>query len=173
MLQSTPNHANESSARKIDKKGDSQTAIVVGERLIAPTPDESMLHLSGIFGIGIDIIEIDRIKKAVERSGERFLKRVFTAEEISYCEGKHYPFSSYAARFAAKEAVLKSMGTGVAGGAGFADVEVYLEPGGAPGIKLHSAAAAIANKKGIVKILISLSHDQSRAIAFAIALKPM
>ena len=130
----------------------------------------SILRLSGISGIGVDIIEISRIKKAIESSGDRFLQKIFTSEERKYCEEKRLSYSSYAARFAAKEAALKAMGIGVAFGARFTDIEVYHETAGAPGIKLYNKTAKIAREKGIVEIKLSLSHDQNQAIAFAVAL---
>ena len=133
--------------------------------------DETLSLLPGISGVGIDIIEIERIEKAVQRSGERFLQRVFTAAERSYCENKRQPHSSYAARFAAKEAVLKALGTGLSSGASFTDVEVYQKSGGAPGINLYNNTAKLAEEKGITEIAISLSHNHNQAIAVAIAQK--
>lgn len=133
--------------------------------------DEMLLQLTGISGVGIDIIEIDRIAKAVEKGGERFLQRIYTTAERLYCEEKRQPHSSYAARFAAKEAVLKAMGTGVSGGASFTDVEVCQKQGGAPSINLHNKTAIIAQEKGITEIMLSLSHSRKQAVAIAIAMK--
>lgn len=123
---------------------------------------------AGLIGAGTDIIEIERIKQAVERGGNRFLEKVFTSSERSFCDVRKDRFSCYAARFAAKEAVLKALGTGLAGCA-FVDVEVQRPGGGRPEIKLHGAAAEIAKEKGIALILISISHNRQNAVAFAIA----
>jgi holo-[acyl-carrier protein] synthase len=126
---------------------------------------------TGISGIGVDIIEIGRIQKAVEKSGEKFLQRVYTPDEQAYCAGKRHPFASYAVRFAAKEAVLKALGAGVSGGYSLSEVEVVSLPGGKPIVKLHNNIAKIALEKGVEKVLLSLSHDQRQAIAFAIAIQ--
>ena len=123
---------------------------------------------AGLIGAGTDIIEIERIKQAVERGGDRFLERVFTPGERSFCDARKDRFSCYAARFAAKEAVLKALGTGLAG-CGFTDVEVRRPEGGRPEITLHGAAAEIAKEKGIAAVLISMSHNRANAVAFAIA----
>lgn len=122
----------------------------------------------GLIGIGTDIIEIERLKRASERSGERFLEKIFTPGERSFCDARSDRFSCYAARFAAKEAVLKAMGTGMAG-CGLADVEVTRTRGGRPEIILHGAAAEIAKNKGIAAVLISISHSRDQAVAFAVA----
>ena len=121
-------------------------------------------------GVGVDIIEIERIEKALECGGERFLQRIFTPAERSFCESKAIPHASFAARFAAKEAVLKALGTGLSSGTAFIDVEVYQKRGGAPGVKLYNKTAEMARGKGITKVALSLSHDRGHAIAFAIAL---
>ncbi|MDD2554667.1 MAG: holo-ACP synthase [Desulfotomaculaceae bacterium] len=121
-----------------------------------------------MIGAGTDIIEIARIKQAYERSGDRFLEKVFTPGERNFCNARRDRFPCYAARFAAKEAVLKALGTGLAG-CGFVDVEVHRTGGGRPEIKLHGAAAEIAKEKGIASILISISHNRENAVAFAIA----
>ncbi|MFX4262209.1 holo-ACP synthase [Pelotomaculum propionicicum] len=122
----------------------------------------------GIIGAGTDIIEIARIKQAYERIGDRFLEKVFTPGERSFCDERRDRFSCYAARFAAKEAVLKALGTGLAG-CSFTDVEVRRPDGGRPEVTLHGAAAEIAKEKGIASILISMSHSRENAVAFAIA----
>lgn len=123
---------------------------------------------AGLIGAGTDIIEIERIKQAFERSGDRFLERVFTSGERSFCDARKDRFSCYAARFAAKEAVLKALGTGLAG-CSFVDVEVRRPDGGRPEIILHGAAAETAKEKGIVSVLVSMSHNREHAVAFAIA----
>ncbi len=123
---------------------------------------------AGLIGVGTDIVEIERIKSAVERSGSRFLERIFTAGEREYCDSRKDRYSSYAARFAVKEAVLKAMGTGLAG-CSWVDVEVVRNSSGRPEIQLHGAAAEIAGSRGVQAVLISISHDRDRAVAFAIA----
>lgn len=121
-----------------------------------------------IIGVGTDIVEIDRVKLAVERSGRRFLERVYTPAEIAYCEARRDRISSYAARFAAKEAALKAIGSGLAG-CRWVDVEVSRSQGSPPGILLHGAAAALAAKRGIGSLHISLSHSRKFAVAFVVA----
>ncbi len=119
-------------------------------------------------GIGTDIIEIERIKKACQNS--RFLQRVFTPAEQQYCLKRTDPYPCLAARFAGKEAVLKALGTGLKG-CRFTDVEIMPEyQGGAPKVRLFGGAEAAAMQRDICKILISLSHDRSRAVAFAAAI---
>lgn len=121
-------------------------------------------------GIGTDIIEIDRVKKAVLKGGDKFLGRIFTAGEISYCSTRKNPYPCYAARFAAKEAVLKSLGTGL-NGCGWKDIEIYNLSGGAPGVRLSGRAANLAGRQGVGEVLLSISHDRGRALAFAVALR--
>lgn len=121
-------------------------------------------------GIGTDIIEIDRVENAVLKGGEKFLKRIFTTGEINYCSTRKNPYPCYAARFAAKEAVLKALGTGLTG-CGWTDIEVYSLPGGAPGVRLTGRAAKLAGMQGVTEVLLSISHDRGRALAFAVALK--
>lgn len=123
-----------------------------------------------IMGIGTDIVSVKRIERAAARRGDKFLKRVFTAKECSYCDGHRERWQCYAARFAAKEAVFKALGTGLAG-CRWTEVEVTRDAFGKPEISLSGGAARRARDRGIGKILISLSHDGDRAIAFAIAIK--
>lgn len=118
-------------------------------------------------GIGTDTIEIERITEAC--ANKRFLERVYTIAERDYCFNRKNPYPSLAARFAAKEAVLKALGTGLAG-CRFTDIEVVFEyAGGPPAVKLSGGALKVANEKGVDKVLISLSHDRTRAVAFAVA----
>jgi holo-[acyl-carrier protein] synthase len=127
-----------------------------------------IIPLAGFVGVGTDIIEIVRIKRAFERIGVRFLEKIFTPGEMSFCDAKKDRFSSYAARFAAKEAVLKALGISLAG-CRLGDVEVTRPDGGRPEIILHGAAAVMAKEKGIATVLISMSHNHDQAVAFAIA----
>lgn len=121
-------------------------------------------------GIGTDIIEIERFKNAVLKGGEKFLHRIFTASEIDYCRPRKNPYPCYAARFAAKEAVLKALGTGLAG-CRWTDIEIYRVSGGAPGVRLAGGAASRAQKQEITDVLLSISHDRGCALAFAMALR--
>lgn len=123
-----------------------------------------------IKGIGTDIIEIERLRHSVEKFSTRFLKRIFTSGELAYCGLRRDPFPGFAVRFAAKEAVLKAFGTGLAQGCGWRDIEVVTQPGKNPEVFLHGKVAILAAEKGICKILLSLSHDQERAVAFAVVM---
>lgn len=120
-------------------------------------------------GIGTDIVEINRVQQAAERRGQRFLRRIFTAGERLYCEGKKQKWQCYAARFAGKEAVLKALGTGLSG-CRWTEIELVSSASGQPRVLLAGAAAGIAARAGIGEVLISLSHDGSQAVAFAVAL---
>jgi holo-[acyl-carrier protein] synthase len=118
-----------------------------------------------IVGTGIDIVEVPRLAATLERFGERFLKRVFTAEEIRYCDSKANRAERYAARFAAKEAGLKAIGTGLRGGISWRELEVSREPGGRPMLSFHGIAATYANRLGARRFSLSLSHTAQHAIA--------
>lgn len=123
-----------------------------------------------IDGIGADIVEIERIKRVAERKGERFLKRVFTKAELTFCLSRRDPYPCLAARFAAKEAVFKALGTGLAG-CRWTDVEVVRTGASAPEVVLNGNARDKAEKAGFSRIMLSISHDRGRALAFAIAAK--
>jgi holo-[acyl-carrier protein] synthase len=118
-----------------------------------------------IVGTGIDIAEVQRIRQAIERFGERFLRRVFTDEEMRYCDAKANRIERYAARFAAKEAAMKALGTGWNHGIRWRDVEVRRQPGGRPTILFHGKAAEFAARLGAVHGALSLSHTAEQAIA--------
>jgi holo-[acyl-carrier protein] synthase len=118
-----------------------------------------------IVGTGVDIAEVPRVAAAIERFGERFLKRIFTENEIRYCESKANRVERYAARFAAKEAALKAIGTGWKRGVAWRDVEVTREPGGRPTMTFHGKAAEFAGKLGMKRAHVSLSHTAEHAIA--------
>jgi holo-[acyl-carrier protein] synthase len=113
-------------------------------------------------GVGIDIVEVARIERALNRFGQRFLQRVFTPGERDYCSRKAHPSQSLAARFAAKEAVLKAMGTGLSAGISWTDVEVVNSQSGKPEVRL---SPALLRKIGNKKILLSISHTKELAIA--------
>jgi len=118
-----------------------------------------------IVGTGIDIVEVPRIAAAVERFGERFLNRVFTAGEVRYCRSKQNAMERFAARFAAKEAGFKAIGTGWRHGVTWQDVEVGREPGGRPTIFYSGKGAEFAAKLGVRRASLSLSHTAEQAIA--------
>ena len=118
-----------------------------------------------IVGTGIDITEVSRIREAIERHGERFLKRIFTDGEIQYCESKANRIERYAARFAAKEAGMKAIGTGWNHGVRWRDIEVARKPGGRPTLLLHGKAADFAAKLGASNIALSLTHTEAEAMA--------
>lgn len=121
-----------------------------------------------VLGLGVDIVEIDRMKLALERT-PRLKERVFSADERWYCEHKAKPWIHYAMRFAAKEAVLKALGTGFSG-MRFCDVEVLREEKGRPVPRLSGRAAERAEELGIVEMHLSLSFTHSTAVASAVAI---
>ncbi len=118
-----------------------------------------------IGAIGVDLIEIDRVVRLVEEYGERFLHRVFTESELSWADGRR---ERIAGRFAAKEAVLKVIGTGLAEGISWREVEIIAGSKGAPVVYLSGVAAERAAEAGIGKIHISISHDKEQVVAFAV-----
>src|SRR6202167_2009579 len=118
-----------------------------------------------IVGLGLDIAEIDRIEAAIKRHGTPLLERLFTPAEVSYCERHKNPFERYAARFAAKEAAMKALGTGWSRGVRWRDIEVVRPKGQRPTIQFHAEAAAIAAKLGVKNAALSLSHTAEQAIA--------
>lgn len=118
-----------------------------------------------IVGTGIDIAEVPRIAESIARFGERFLHRVFTEGEIKYCDAKANRVERYAARFAAKEAAMKALGTGWNHGVRWRDIEVRRQPGGRPTIAFHGKAAEFAEKLGTRNIALSLTHTEDQAFA--------
>ncbi len=118
-----------------------------------------------IVGTGIDIAEVPRIRQSIERFGDRFLQRVYTEGEIKYCDSKVNRAERYAARFAAKEAAMKALGTGWNHGVRWRDCEVVRMPGGRPSISFHGKAAEFAARLGVKNAALSLSHTAEQAIA--------
>jgi holo-[acyl-carrier protein] synthase len=118
-----------------------------------------------IIGLGVDIAEVPRIRATIERRGELFLRRVFTANEIEYCERFKNKFERYAGRFAAKEAAMKALGTGWRGGVRWVDLEVVREQSGRPTMALAGEAAKIATRLGVKHISLSITHTESEALA--------
>ncbi|MGA2414208.1 MAG: holo-[acyl-carrier-protein] synthase [Candidatus Sulfotelmatobacter sp.] len=118
-----------------------------------------------IVGTGIDIAEVPRIRQSIARFGERFLQRIYTPSEIRYCDSKANRLERYAARFAAKEAAMKALGTGWSRGVRWRDCEVARQPGGRPTIIFHGKASEIAAKLGVKHASLSISHTAEQAIA--------
>ncbi len=117
-----------------------------------------------IYGIGVDLIEVERIQKQLSRS-DRFINRIFTPDEIKYCEAKKNKAQNYAARFAAKEAFFKALGTGWRGGLAFNQVEIVNDSLGKPEIRLHGKAEELIAERGITNICVSLTHLKDIASA--------
>ncbi len=124
-----------------------------------------------IVGLGTDIIEIVRIGQMVERHGEQFLQRVFTEEEVRYCQRRKECYQHFAGRWAAKEAVMKTFGTGWTRGVGWKDIEVTTKRSGQPIVTISGSARDYAEKLGIDEVLVSISHCRAYAMATAIALR--
>jgi len=123
-----------------------------------------------LFGIGIDVVETARVQSSIDEFGERFLNRIFTEAEQAYCNKHKRSVLHYAARFAAKEAVSKALGTGIGKDVSFTDIEVVKKPSGEPNIELNGNAALFAKKNGIELIKISLTHAEHYAAANAVVL---
>jgi holo-[acyl-carrier protein] synthase len=123
-----------------------------------------------ILGIGTDIVECLRIAQIIERHGELFINRVYTDHEIRYCRSRKAVTQHFAGRWAAKEAVLKAMGTGWRRGISWRDVEVRNVPSGKPVISLRGGARSVVEQSGIREMLISISHCRSHATAYAVAI---
>jgi holo-[acyl-carrier protein] synthase len=118
-----------------------------------------------IIGSGIDLVEIKRIQQSLERYGQRFLNRVYTAAEQAYCMRKRKSAESLAARFAAKEAGAKALGTGISRGVNWLEIEVSREPGGRPTLRFHGRAAEIARYLGVAHTALSLTHTAELSMA--------
>src|ERR1700742_1036184 len=123
-----------------------------------------------IVGIGTDIVECLRIAQMIERHGELFITRVYTPHEIEYCQSRKQSTQHFAGRWAAKEAILKALGTGWRKGISWRDIEVRNEPGGKPIVGRRGGARDVVVQLGIREMLISISHCRSHATAYAIAL---
>jgi len=118
-----------------------------------------------IVGLGLDIAEIDRIEAAIARHGAPFLERLFTPREVAYCESHKGKYERYAARFAAKEAAMKALGTGWSRGVRWRDIEVTREPSGKPTLRLEGVASEIAERMGVRNISLSITHSGNLALA--------
>jgi holo-[acyl-carrier protein] synthase len=126
--------------------------------------------MNNVIGIGTDIVECDRIADMIEKHEDGFVSKVYTAWEIEYCGKRKAATQHYAGRWAAKEAILKAMGTGWAKGIQWTDLEVRNAMGGAPSVFLTGVAAELCESTGISEIKISISHSKSYATAFAVAI---
>jgi len=120
-----------------------------------------------ILGIGIDIIEVDRIEKIIQKFGERFLTRCFVQSEIVYCQKMKCSAEHFAARFAAKEAVSKAFGVGIGNLLSWKNIEIEKRTNDAPQVYLHKRGLSLAKEKGVSNILVSLSHCKKYAVAQA------
>jgi holo-[acyl-carrier protein] synthase len=118
-----------------------------------------------IVGIGIDVAEVKRIRAVIESQGERFLRRVFTPDEVAYCERFKNKYERYAGRFAAKEAGMKALGTGWSRGVRWVDVEVVRHHGARPTLELKGEARKIADRLGVKHVAVSITHTVEQAIA--------
>lgn len=122
-----------------------------------------------VLGVGTDLIETKRVQDSIDRFGERFLERIFTAGEIDYCNRKRNSAESFAARFAAKEAGAKALGTGISRGVSWKEFEVRRETSGRPTLHLSGRAAELAEAMGVRKIQLSLTHSRELAMAVVVA----
>jgi holo-[acyl-carrier protein] synthase len=121
-----------------------------------------------IVGTGVDLAEVSRIRASIERFGAKFVERIYTAAEIAYVERKANRFERYAARFAAKEAGMKAIGTGWRHGVTWRDFEVANLPSGRPTLRLHGVAARVAEKLGVRRVSLSLTHTAELGMAHVI-----
>ena len=121
-----------------------------------------------VLGIGVDLVENARIEHSLERFGERFLHRVFTAGEIEYSQSMKYPARHLAARFAAKEAVSKAFGTGIGKAMGWKDIDVRRKPSGEPFVVLEGGAKKLAEERCVSRVAITLSHTEHHAMAMIV-----
>src|SRR5439155_5224756 len=118
-----------------------------------------------IVGLGVDIAEVDRVRGAIGRQGERFLKRLYTAKERAYCEKFKNKYERYAGRFAVKEAAMKALGTGWSRGVRWVDIEITRRQGSRPTLELKGEARKIADRLGVKNIAISITHTAKQAMA--------
>jgi holo-[acyl-carrier protein] synthase len=121
-----------------------------------------------VVGVGTDLIEIERVRQSIERFGERFLARVYSLDEIAYCQRKKSSAESFAARFAAKEAGAKALGTGISRGVGWRELAVRRAPSGQPSLELTGRALEIAQTLGVTRISLSLTHSRELAMAVVV-----
>ncbi len=118
-----------------------------------------------VYGIGVDIVKVERIRNAVEKWGERFLRKVFTGNEISHCYGKKDPFPALSVRFAAKEALIKAVGSRISA---FTDMEILNDPHGKPFLRISGVLEDFFRENSLSTPQVSLSHEKDYGIAFVI-----
>lgn len=118
-----------------------------------------------VLGVGVDMVEVARIERSLDRFGDRFLKRVFTDGEIAYCQSMKFPARHLAARFAAKEAVSKAFGTGIGKAMGWRDIDVHKKESGEPFVVLLGVAQSLGKERCVRTVWISLSHTNQHAVA--------
>jgi holo-[acyl-carrier protein] synthase len=121
-----------------------------------------------IYGIGVDLVKIERMERILERWGDRFVQRVFSPAEIAICRKRAFPPSAFALRFAAKEAFSKAMGLGMRQGIAWRDIEVFNEPGGKPGLRLFGESARRCTDRHITDIHLSLTDEKEYGIALVV-----
>lgn len=121
-----------------------------------------------IFGIGVDIVNVERIEGIMARWGDLFLERIFTEREISWCQKRPYPPECFSTRFAAKEAFLKAIGSGLRNGINWKDIEVENDPMGSPLFSFHRKAKDIIEFHQIRRAFLTLSHDRPYAVAYVL-----
>jgi holo-[acyl-carrier protein] synthase len=136
--------------------------------MIADRSDLEPREMKMIAGIGVDVVEISRVRGVLERQGERFIRRVFTQAEQDYCRSHRDPAPHYAVRFAAKEAVFKALGTGWAGGVSWLQVEIRRTNPGAPALAIDGEALNRCAALGVRKAHVSLSHSDETAVAMVV-----
>ena len=122
-----------------------------------------------VLGLGTDLIETKRVEESIARFGDRFLERIFTAGEIAYCQRKKNAAESFAARFAAKEAGAKALGTGISRGVTWKEFEVRREASGRPTLHMSGRAAELAEAIGVKRVQLSLTHSRELALAVVVA----
>lgn len=125
-----------------------------------------------VIGIGTDITECLRIARMIERHGELFVQRVYTAAEIDYCQSRKQSTQHFTGRWSAKEAILKALGTGWRKGISWRDIEILNEPGGKPIVGVGGGAKEVVQQLGITSLQVSISHCRTHATAFAVATGP-
>jgi holo-[acyl-carrier protein] synthase len=136
-----------------------------GRDALKRAPTRVLVRETLIIGMGVDLVEVGRIRAAIERHGEPFLRRVYTVGEREYCDRFKNKYERYAGRFAAKEAAMKALGTGWRRGVRWVDFEVVRELGGRPTIRLDGEAKKIAGELGVKRIALSITHTEAQALA--------
>jgi len=121
-----------------------------------------------IYGIGVDLVHINRIEKVIHKWGDRFIGRIFTPDEIEICSQRASSSSAFALRFAAKEAFSKALGLGMMSGLSWREIEVFNHPGGKPALRVHGTASEICREKGVTDLFLSLSDEGDYGVAMVV-----